>query len=750
MKHKILNVLFTLALLLSFSLATAAPASALSFTAPELLGRPTDHSVTVNVVADTALEVYFEYGTTSGVYTGQTGTATFAANTPIEMVIDGLESNTQYYYRMRYRQGGAGAFNARDEHSFHTQRSPGSTFTFTIIADSHMNGGGGDVALYQQTLANVAADHPDFHFDLGDTFWMDGVTSSTTANTRYLNQRGWMGAISHSAAIFVAPGNHENEEGWNFDDTPVSKALLSVNARKLYYPNPITDGFYSGNDDPLPAIEGDHLREDYYAWTWGDALFVVIDPFQYTMINPYGTAGGEDNDETVISHDRWTWTLGQQQYDWFKQTLENSHAKYKFIFAHHMLGGAEDYVRGGAGYANLFEWGGYNLDGTTWGFDTERPGWSAPIHQLMVDNHVSAFFHGHDHVYAYEKRDGVVYQCLPQPGNTGYGFSTYYTGKPYTIQVLPSPGHLRVTVTPTQATVDYIATSGGAVNYSYTILPTQTTNNPPNAVDDTATVNEDSINNVINVLINDTDPDSNPLSITSVTDPPHGTAANNVTSVTYTPDADYFGSDSFNYTISDGNGGSDSATVNVTINNVNDNPDAVDDAATVDKDSGPNTIDVLANDSYLPDPPETLTITGVTQGTHGTVANNGTSVTYTPEADYSGPDSFNYTISDGNGGSDTATVNVTVEATPEPGILGDVNSDGSVNSTDALIILSCDVGIDTSQFCPMNCGDVNGDGLINSTDALIILSYDVGIYVPYPVGKPGCPSSITPCPGCGP
>jgi hypothetical protein len=86
----------------------------------------------------------------------------------------------------------------------------------------------------------------------------------------------------------------------------------------------------------------------------------------------------------------------------------------------------------------------------------------------------------------------------------------------------------------------------------------------------------------------------------------------------------------------------------------------------------------------------------------------------------------------------------------EPGISGDVNGDDAVNSTDALIILSCDVGINVSQFCPMNCGDANGDGLVNSTDALIILSYDVGMSVPFPVGEPGCPSDVTPCPGCTP
>ena len=66
--------------------------------------------------------------------------------------------------------------------------------------------------------------------------------------------------------------------------------------------------------------------------------------------------------------------------------------------------------------------------------------------------------------------------------------------------------------------------------------------------------------------------------------------------------------------------------------------------------------------------------------------------------------------------------------------LGDVNGDGLVNSTDALIVLSADVGVGTSQYCPMNCGDVNADGAVNSTDALISLSYDVGMTVPFPVG----------------
>jgi hypothetical protein len=85
-----------------------------------------------------------------------------------------------------------------------------------------------------------------------------------------------------------------------------------------------------------------------------------------------------------------------------------------------------------------------------------------------------------------------------------------------------------------------------------------------------------------------------------------------------------------------------------------------------------------------------------------------------------------------------------------PNVLGDVNGDGDLNSTDALIILSGDVGIDISQFCPINCGDVNADGFVNSTDALIILSFDAGFSVPYPIGTSSCPSYVTQCPGCNP
>ncbi|MGA2242279.1 MAG: metallophosphoesterase, partial [Verrucomicrobiota bacterium] len=484
------KILFAFSLLLNAIPVPQLQAAAITFSGPELLGKPTDTSITINVVPQANANIYYEYGTTSGVYTNQTTPGLAAANEPYEIVISGLQPDTRYYYRMQYEAtSDPGNWVIRSEHTFHTQRKPGDTFTFTITSDSHAMFN----TAHQNAMTNILNENPDFHLDLGDTFSTDNTTSQSQVNTKYLAYRvpEYMGHIGHSVPIFLSSGNHENEEGWNLDDTPFSIAQGSIQARKLYFPTPINDGFYSANTDPLAAINaaiyGDQYREDYYAWTWGDALFVVIDPFQYTTNLPYTPTAGEGTDDTKTGN-QWSWTLGKQQYQWFKQTLENSHAKYKFIFSHHMLGGITNgpiggaeagYVRGGAEAAAYFEWGGNNADGTP-GFSSHRNAadfGTKPIHQLMVENGVSAYFHGHDHQYVYETRDGIVYQLVPPPATGVNAFSGVYTagdhGTYNTIKILPSTGHLRVTVTPTQATVDYISSSStaGTVNYSYTIAP---------------------------------------------------------------------------------------------------------------------------------------------------------------------------------------------------------------------------------------------------------------------------------------
>jgi len=176
----------------------------------------------------------------------------------------------------------------------------------------------------------------------------------------------------------------------------------------------------------------------------------------------------------------------------------------------------------------------------------------------------------------------------------------------------------------------------------------------PVAVDDTATTDED-VEVDIDVLDNDTDVDGDPITVESFTQPTNGTVTENLDgTLRYEPDADFNGTDSFTYTI---NGG-DSATVTVTVDAVDDNPVAVDDTATTDEDVEVD-IDVLDNDTDIEGDP--ITVESFTQPANGTVTENldGT-LAYTPDAGFSGSDSFTYTI---NGG-DSATVTITVIAAP--------------------------------------------------------------------------------------
>src|SRR5207248_1998315 len=147
--------------------------------------------------------------------------------------------------------------------------------------------------------------------------------------------------------------------------------------------------------------------------------------------------------------------------------------------------------------------------------------------------------------------------------------------------------------------------------------------------------------------------------------PSHGTlsAFNPATGVfTYTPAANYNGSDSFTFKASDGSLDSNTATFTLSVAPVNDNPTASNDNFIVGEDTGASSLNVLANDLSTPDAGETLTITSVAQGQHGTVTivPGGLSLTYTPNADYAGADTFLYSISDGNGGTAFAAVVVDV------------------------------------------------------------------------------------------
>ncbi|WP_425411106.1 Ig-like domain-containing protein [Hyphococcus sp.] len=184
------------------------------------------------------------------------------------------------------------------------------------------------------------------------------------------------------------------------------------------------------------------------------------------------------------------------------------------------------------------------------------------------------------------------------------------------------------------------------------------TNQAPAATDDSASTQpEEAVS--VPVLANDSDPESQPLRVTSVTQGANGTVTFMADgTVVYTSNAGFTGADAFTYTIDDGNGGT--ATANVTVTVDNETPTAVADSAGTLPDTQ-TTVDVLANDTDPNGDP--LTVTGVAQPANGTVVvNPDDTVTYTPHAGFSGADNFTYTACDSDGNCDTATVTVTVSA----------------------------------------------------------------------------------------
>jgi len=443
------------------------------FNAQELLGRPTATSVTVTASAVKDLDAYFEYGTKAGSYTGKTAQFKYASGVPVHTLIDNLKPNTRYYYRLRYKEAGASAFAARAEHSFMTQRPPGSTYTFVVQFDPHLLEGN-DMDAYKLSLKKMAADNPDFMIDLGDTAFVDrenpgkmGLTAFQAHLTnRNLLARSYFELINHSVPLYLVLGNHEGEWANKLDGTPNNIAVMNTLTRKKFYPNPEPNGFYSGVSRSEPFVG---LRQSSYAWEWGDALFIALDPYWYAPKAP------------ELAGDWWT-TLGKDQYDWLKKTLEGSKAKYKFVFSHNLIGGLDmkGLMRGGIETVKYLEMGGYNLDGT-WGFDKARPGWAMPIHQLLVAHNATVYFHGHDHLYVKQDLDGMVYQEGPVPARKGIYDATkaakdynYINGK-----VVGGGGYLRVRVSPDDVKVDYVQTylpseedathKDGMIGDSYTI-----------------------------------------------------------------------------------------------------------------------------------------------------------------------------------------------------------------------------------------------------------------------------------------
>ena len=411
----------------------------------EIIGRPTNHSIMISLSFDQDVYVRVKYGTSAFVRDQSIPWRQAKKLEPIELLIDGLKESQDYSYSVEYTLDTIkGEVFNQPTRLFRTAKKPGEAFTFVVQADPHLDVQS-DTALYALCLQNQLTDMPDLMFDLGDILMTDKlgnaqkVVTKDTILYRCNLLRSYYERINHSVPLFIALGNHEGEAGWNLKNGGDNFAVWSTNERKRFFMNPYPNDFYAG-DTIVHQYVGQ--RQNYYSFSWGDAQFIVLDPYWYTTTKPDSLNG-------------WRWTLGKTQYDWLKQTLEQSTSTFKFIMAHQLVGG-DPLGRGGIEFASLYEWGGNNLDGTR-GFEQNRPGWYKPIKDLLREHKATIFFHGHDHFFAKQEMDCLIYQECPQPSHPN--FSGVNSAKDYGYlngEILPNSGHMRIRVQPTQIQVEYV------------------------------------------------------------------------------------------------------------------------------------------------------------------------------------------------------------------------------------------------------------------------------------------------------
>jgi len=266
--------------------------------------------------------------------------------------------------------------------------------------------------------------------------------------------------------FFLVNGNHDGELGSfipfreSQEQQDGSKPVNFARLRNKYFVNPKPSPFYAGNSDTAFPAVGD-LR-NYYAFHWGNALMITLDPYWYTLSHVHTSP--------------WEWTLGIGQYNWLHSVLDLSFANLKFIFIHQYVGGIFGTDRGFDGngdetYSQYFEWGGLDMDGTNQ-FLLNRPGWEhGPIHEMFVKHSVSVVFRGHDHLFYVGNRDGVIYNTLPKPSVADSTFhSLDATRRGYNPdRVYLTSGHTEVAVSKTGAVITLKSYENNAILHQYSV-----------------------------------------------------------------------------------------------------------------------------------------------------------------------------------------------------------------------------------------------------------------------------------------
>jgi len=407
---------------------------------PPCLVKPTESEITVNLAGGkNPLHCFIMFRESEAATWNKTEIFSIEKHTPVSIILRPLQANTLYEYQVQVRLKGAEAFKPETEGSFRTQRKDSSNFSFAMISDSHITPNEPErIKILSDISKSILARRPDFLLMLGDniqTFTSHGgpMTEERFGPILYYMLRYGLGNLPASVPIFNVIGNWEGENGWH----PEEQRAWARRARMSWLPNPL----------PYTYPEGGGEYGDYYGFTWGEGLFIVLTVTGYTTIeHVHGTKTGRGDD----------WMLGENQKEWLYKRLKDLKAKRKFIFIHHTVSGkaGDDlntrYGRGGGQAAKVGE--------------------QKLIHEWMKRFKVNALFYGHDHVFTDIPVDGIHYTCVGSAG-APWKFTTDETGyKNY----WPDSGYTWVDVNEDKVLVSFITPDstkpGGNILHQFEII----------------------------------------------------------------------------------------------------------------------------------------------------------------------------------------------------------------------------------------------------------------------------------------
>ena len=395
------------------------------------LVKPSVSEITVNIAAgDKPLDCFIKFSEAGKELVSWQKTETFSINpyTPFNISLTPLDPDTAYKYQVFARVTGSETFKPVIKSTFRTQRTGKSPFSFAMISDSHITLDQPDrLKTLFETCRSIKTRNPDFLFMLGDniaTFTSHGgpMIEERFGPALYYRLRSGLGSLPESTPVFNVIGNWEGENGWH----PEEYRAFARKARMAWMPGPL----------PETYPEGGSKQGDYYGFTWGNTLNIVLNVTGYTLNeHTLGSKIGKADD----------WTLGENQKQWLYKQLSESDKKWKFIYIHHTVGGkaGDDlntrYGRGGGQAAYIGE--------------------QKLIHGWMKEFDVSALFYGHDHIFTDIPVDDIHYTCVGSAG-APWKFTTEETGyKSY----IPDSGFTWVDVFEDRLDISFIKHDGEAL-----------------------------------------------------------------------------------------------------------------------------------------------------------------------------------------------------------------------------------------------------------------------------------------------